>query len=156
MEDPELIYEENSEESEIASDEEATDDADSGIDDDERDDDNDSNAITNAGDERFGGAPPKKKAKLSKTGLYKPPTSDEINQLKETENLFQSSLLRMQVSVASLYWQSRRLSHRLTRMHSSRMRTARSLPYRGVSVQGGLWGSLSGRPPVDRQTPVKT
>ena len=113
MEDPELIYEENSEESEIASDEEeATDDADSGIDDDERDDDNDSNAITNAGDERFGGAPPKKKAKFSKTGLYKPPTSDEINQLKETENLFQSSLLRMQVSVASLYCQSHRLSHR--------------------------------------------
>ena len=111
MEDPELIYEENSEESEIASDEEeATDDADSGIDDDERDDDD--NANTNAGDERFGGAPPKKKAKLSKAGLYKPPTSDEINQLKETENLFQSSLLRMQVGVASLYCQSHRLSHR--------------------------------------------
>ena len=128
MEDPELTYEENSEESEIASDEEeATDDADSGIDDD------DDSANTNAGDERFGGAPPKKKAKLSKTGLYKPPTSDEINQLKETENLFQSSLLRMQVSVASLYCQSHRLSHRLTRIHSRRMCT------------GG--GSLSGRPP---------
>ena len=135
MEDPELTYEENSEESEIASDEEqATDDADSGIDDDERD--NDDNAIINAGDERFGGAPPKKKAKLSKTGLYKPPTSDEINQLKETENLFQSSLLRMQVGGASLYWQSHRWSHHLTRMHSSRMCTVRSLPYRGgISVQ---------------------
>ena len=128
MEDPELTYEENSEESEIASDEEeATDDADSGIDYDERDDDDSAN--TNAGDERFGGAPPKKKARLSKTGLYKPPTSDEINQLKETENLFQSSLLRMQVGVASLYSQSHRLSHRLTRMHSRRMRTG------GVSVR---------------------
>ena len=105
MENPELPYEENSEESEIASDEEeATDDADSGIDDDERD------ADTSAGDERFGGEPPKKKAKLGKTGLYKPPTSDEINQLKETENLFQSSLLRMQVGAASLYSQSHRLS----------------------------------------------
>ena len=46
-------------------------------------------ANADAGDERFGGIPPpKKKAKLSKTELYKPPTSDEINQLKETENLF--------------------------------------------------------------------
>ena len=48
-----------------------------------------------AGDQLEG--PPKKKAKLSKTALYKPPTSEEINQLKETENLFQSSLFRMQV-----------------------------------------------------------
>lgn len=35
--------------------------------------------------------------KLSRRELYKPPTSEELNQLKETENLFHSSLLRMQV-----------------------------------------------------------
>ena len=42
-------------------------------------------------------APPTKVAKLSKGDLYKPPTNDEINQLKETENLFHSTLFRMQV-----------------------------------------------------------
>ncbi|XP_069780228.1 nucleolar protein 6 [Narcine bancroftii] len=35
--------------------------------------------------------------KLSKKELYKPPTSEELNQLKETENLFHSTLLRMQI-----------------------------------------------------------
>lgn len=35
--------------------------------------------------------------KLSRRELYKPPTSEELNQLKETENLFHSSLLRMQI-----------------------------------------------------------
>ncbi|XP_060711362.1 nucleolar protein 6 [Hemiscyllium ocellatum] len=35
--------------------------------------------------------------KLSKRELYKPPTNEELNQLKETENLFHSTLLRMQV-----------------------------------------------------------
>ncbi|XP_051895991.1 nucleolar protein 6 [Pristis pectinata] len=35
--------------------------------------------------------------KLSKRELYKPPTSEELNQLKETENLFHSTLLRMQI-----------------------------------------------------------
>ena len=56
-------------------------------------------------------------------------------------------------------------SYLITRIHSSRMHTARSLPYRGdVSVRGGSlsrgWGSLSGRPlpgqrlppPVNRMT----
>ena len=32
-----------------------------------------------------------------KGSLYRPPTSEEINALKETENLFKSSLFRMQV-----------------------------------------------------------
>lgn len=32
-----------------------------------------------------------------KESLYRPPTSEEINALKETENLFKSSLFRMQV-----------------------------------------------------------
>ncbi len=41
--------------------------------------------------------PPSKKPRLSSNELYKPPTAEEINQLKETENLFQSSLFRMQV-----------------------------------------------------------
>lgn len=35
--------------------------------------------------------------KLSKGKLYKPPTNEELNQLKETENLFHSTLFRMQV-----------------------------------------------------------
>ncbi|XP_078407472.1 nucleolar protein 6 [Cetorhinus maximus] len=35
--------------------------------------------------------------KLSKRELYKPPTNEELNQLKETENLFHSTLLRMQI-----------------------------------------------------------
>uniref|UniRef100_A0A8C8E7P0 Nucleolar protein 6 n=1 Tax=Otus sunia TaxID=257818 RepID=A0A8C8E7P0_9STRI len=37
-------------------------------------------------------------AKLSRAELYKPPTSEELSQLKETEDLFHSSLLRLQVS----------------------------------------------------------
>ena len=43
-------------------------------------------------------APPAKMAKVSKPDLYKPPTNEELTQLRETENLFQSSLFRMQVS----------------------------------------------------------
>lgn len=33
------------------------------------------------------------------TSLYRPPTREEINTLKETENLFKSSLFRMQVQL---------------------------------------------------------
>ncbi|NXV02226.1 NOL6 protein, partial [Cettia cetti] len=36
-------------------------------------------------------------AKLSRAELYKPPTSEELTQLKETEDLFHSSLLRLQI-----------------------------------------------------------
>lgn len=35
--------------------------------------------------------------KLSRNDLYRPPTAEELNQLKETENLFHCSLLKMQV-----------------------------------------------------------
>ena len=38
------------------------------------------------------------KKKKFKGSLYKPPTSSELNELKETENLFHSNLFRMQVS----------------------------------------------------------
>ncbi|XP_067386974.1 nucleolar protein 6 isoform X2 [Emydura macquarii macquarii] len=38
-----------------------------------------------------------KPVKISRADLYKPPTNEELNQLKETENLFHSSLLRLQV-----------------------------------------------------------
>ncbi|XP_074649988.1 nucleolar protein 6-like [Tubulanus polymorphus] len=38
-----------------------------------------------------------KAPKLSKGFLYKPPTNEELNQLKDTENLFHSSLFRMQI-----------------------------------------------------------
>uniref|UniRef100_A0A672TEP1 Nucleolar protein 6 n=1 Tax=Strigops habroptila TaxID=2489341 RepID=A0A672TEP1_STRHB len=36
-------------------------------------------------------------AKLSRAELYKPPTNEELNRLKETEDLFHSSLLRLQI-----------------------------------------------------------
>lgn len=39
---------------------------------------------------------PKKKKKLD-NDLYKAPTAEEINQLKETENLFHSNLFRLQI-----------------------------------------------------------
>ncbi|XP_076760517.1 nucleolar protein 6 Mat89Ba [Xylocopa sonorina] len=39
---------------------------------------------------------PKKKKKLQKD-LYKPPTVEELNQLRETENLFHSNLFRLQI-----------------------------------------------------------
>lgn len=42
---------------------------------------------------------PNKKPKLAKSSLYKPPTNEELQELKETENLFQSSLFRMQVTI---------------------------------------------------------
>lgn len=35
--------------------------------------------------------------KLCKADLYKPPTNEELSQLKETENLFHSNILRLQV-----------------------------------------------------------
>ena len=35
--------------------------------------------------------------KLSRKDLYKPPTVEELNQLKEAESLFHCSLLKMQV-----------------------------------------------------------
>lgn len=43
--------------------------------------------------------------KLSKGELYKAPTVEELNQLKEAESLFHCSLLKMQVSTAfRSYW----------------------------------------------------
>lgn len=35
--------------------------------------------------------------KLSRSDLYKPPTAEELTQLKEAESLFHCSLLKMQV-----------------------------------------------------------
>lgn len=37
-------------------------------------------------------------SKVSKQNLYKPPTNEELNTLKESEKVFQSSLFRLQVS----------------------------------------------------------
>lgn len=37
--------------------------------------------------------------KMSRSDLYRPPTVEELNQLKETESLFHCSLLKMQVSL---------------------------------------------------------
>ncbi|XP_033750343.1 nucleolar protein 6-like [Pecten maximus] len=36
--------------------------------------------------------------KISKKSLFKPPSNDELNHLKETENLYHSSLFRMQIT----------------------------------------------------------
>ena len=44
-----------------------------------------------------------KKQKLNKSELYKPPTNEELNQLKETETLFRSSLFRMQVILCTMF-----------------------------------------------------
>ena len=49
-----------------------------------------------------GDEPPSKKIKVSKAELYKPPTNEELNQLKETENLFHSTLFRMQVKCSCI------------------------------------------------------
>ncbi|XP_013410468.1 nucleolar protein 6 [Lingula anatina] len=42
--------------------------------------------------------PPPKMRKVSKEVLYKQPTNKELNELKEAENLFHSSLFRMQIT----------------------------------------------------------
>ncbi|CAH1797578.1 unnamed protein product [Owenia fusiformis] len=54
-------------------------------------------AVTN-GDHIHQVQPIAKKVKLNKGELYKPPTNEEITQLKETESLFQSGLFRMQIN----------------------------------------------------------
>ena len=51
-----------------------------------------------------------KKARIA--GLYRPPTHDELRTLKETQNLFQSNLMRLQV------WYCISLSLTHTRMHA--------------------------------------
>ncbi len=64
---------------------------------DTEDDDVEDEELSDAGNDVT--EPPKKRARLAARELYKAPTSDEINRLKETENLFHSSLFRMQVCV---------------------------------------------------------
>lgn len=44
---------------------------------------------------------PAPSGRLSRAELYEPPSSEELNRLKETEDLFHSSLLRLQVRSAS-------------------------------------------------------
>ncbi|MEQ2299992.1 hypothetical protein AMECASPLE_020661 [Ameca splendens] len=39
--------------------------------------------------------------KLSRNDLYRPPTAEELNHLKEAESLFHCSLLKMQVRLLS-------------------------------------------------------
>ena len=41
--------------------------------------------------------PPSKVRNMSQKDLYRPPTNEELNELKETENLFHSWLFRLQV-----------------------------------------------------------
>ena len=47
-------------------------------------------------------SPTVKKPKLSKEKLYKPPTSEELANLKETQNLYQSGIFRLKVSKLAL------------------------------------------------------
>lgn len=60
--------------------------------------------------------------KMSRSDLYRPPTAEELNQLKEAESLFHCSLLKMQVRSLScphdpkqenkiLWWLHTFLSH---------------------------------------------
>lgn len=56
------------------------------------------------------GEPPGKRAKIFKKDLYRPPTNEELNQLKETQNLFHSSLFRLQVPFFSVDIVSKNLS----------------------------------------------
>lgn len=49
------------------------------------------------GEKRKNGSPSSQQQKKKKKDLYKPPTSDEISRLKETENLFNSNLFRLQI-----------------------------------------------------------
>lgn len=44
-----------------------------------------------------GSAGERGKKKLQIAGLYRPPTHEELRTLKETQNLFQSNLMRLQV-----------------------------------------------------------
>lgn len=46
-------------------------------------------------DERTGEGAKKKRI----AGLYRPPTHEELRTLKETQNLFQSNLMRLQVFI---------------------------------------------------------
>ncbi|XP_077988823.1 nucleolar protein 6-like [Glandiceps talaboti] len=52
----------------------------------------------NDNEERPSMFPPRKKTKLLKGDLYKPPTAEELATLQETEVLYQSSLFSMQIS----------------------------------------------------------
>nr|XP_020652113.1 nucleolar protein 6 [Pogona vitticeps] len=59
-------------------------------------------ALTREGRQRGKKRPPVSEGtlqpvKLCKAELYKPPTSEELSRLKETENLFHSNLLRLQI-----------------------------------------------------------
>lgn len=44
--------------------------------------------------------------KLSRSDLYRPPSAEELNQLKEAESLFHCSLLKMQVR-SPTWWRDR-------------------------------------------------
>ena len=43
------------------------------------------------------GSPPKRKKEKLEKNLYKQPTTEELSQLRETENLFHSNLFRLQI-----------------------------------------------------------
>ena len=53
--------------------------------------------VGGASGEKAGGCGGKGRPKIA--GLYRPPTHEELQQLKETENLFNSNLMKLQVCV---------------------------------------------------------
>ena len=103
VDDEEMTVDEaEADDSDNASDDDDVINDDDGDDDDGDDDDGDFKSMhthkTDASiNQGLRDEPPTKKAKFSKADLYRPPTNDELNQLKETENLFHSTLFRMQV-----------------------------------------------------------
>ncbi|KAM8960952.1 nucleolar protein 6 [Pelodytes ibericus] len=63
----------------------------------EEQDDSDAETSTSAGRREPQQTDILRPVKLTKSELYKPPTNEELNRLKETEHLFHSNLLRMQI-----------------------------------------------------------
>lgn len=55
------------------------------------------------------------KKKLRIAGLYRPPTHEELRTLKETQNLFQSNLMRLQV----FFWHCCVISFSVHVLHES-------------------------------------
>ncbi|XP_071794950.1 nucleolar protein 6-like [Asterias amurensis] len=95
--------------------------------------------------------PPLKKAKLSKGQLYKPPTNEELNSLKETENLYQSNLFRLQMGelIGEIQLKEKR-KKLITKTLQELNNILTSLPSQEVAEISDLRSWL----PKDLQTPI--
>lgn len=74
--------------------------------------------------------------KLSKGELYKAPTVEELNQLKEAESLFHCSLLKMQVSTAfgCFWWSTCSFIQNLQREYMCAKKSHHRIPFLGLGV----------------------